>query len=121
MSEVKSQSRASTKIGWVALAPPMALCDGDACVVGGDRQTIDTMRQRSRPVDWKIFETTYAEIERGLELGATYAFDEVAYNRFYPLAKAAGYPFSPQDFSDPGPTGIHLVRIQLFFPRGLGS
>ena len=34
-------------------------------------------------------------------------------NRFYPLAKKAGVPISPQDFSGPSPTGMHFVRVQV--------
>ncbi len=57
--------------------------------------------------------TRFGEILKGLELGAAYAFDEEAYNRFHPLAKKAGLPMTPQDFSGPSPTGMHFVRIQL--------
>jgi hypothetical protein len=50
---------------------------------------------------------------KGLDLGAAYAFDEEAHDRFHPLAKKAGLPMTPQDFSGPSSTGMHFVRIQL--------
>jgi hypothetical protein len=36
---------------------------------------------------------------------------EQAYGRFLPEAQRAGLALVEEDFSDPGPTGIHLVRI----------
>jgi hypothetical protein len=48
---------------------------------------------------------------RPSRLGGAYAFDEQAYGRFLPEAQQAGLPLVEEDFSDPGPTGIHLVRI----------
>ncbi len=48
----------------------------------------------------------------GLRLGAAYCFDEEAYNRFFPLAQMEGLSLGPEDFSDPGPHGVHLLRVQ---------
>ena len=47
------------------------------------------------------------------KLGGAYCFDEEAYGHFLPPAQAAGLPLVEEDFSDPGPTGIHLVRVGL--------
>ena len=41
-------------------------------------------------------------------------FDQQAYGRFLGPAQRAGLPVQQEDFSDPGPTGIHLVRVQVF-------
>ena len=45
-----------------------------------------------------IKKTRFGEIMRGLKLGAAYAFDEDAYNRFYPLAKEVGLDVQSADF-----------------------
>ena len=47
-----------------------------------------------------------------MRLGAAYAFDETAYNRFYPLAKREGLSLGPEDFSRTA-TGRHFVRVQI--------
>ena len=60
---------------------------------------------------YEIRPTTFSEIWRGIELGGAYCFDEEAYGRFLPPAQDAGLPLVEEDFSDPGPTGIHLVRV----------
>ncbi len=104
-------------IGFFAYTPPMhAICDGDACVIAGSeagmKRYVESMV--SGPLKGtRIKKTRFGEILKGLELGAAYAFDEEAYNRFYPLAKKAGLPMTPQDFSGQSPTGMHFVRIQL--------
>ena len=104
-------------IGYFAYTPPMhVVCDGDACVIAGSeagmRRYIEAIV--SGPLKGtRIKKTRLGEILNGLELGGAYAFDEESYNRFHPLAKKAGLPMMPQDFSGPSPTGIHFVRIQL--------
>ncbi len=104
-------------IGYFAYTPPMhAVCDGDACVIAGSaakmKQYIEAVVSGSLE-ETRIKKTRFGEILKGLELGGAYAFDEEAYNRFHPLANKAGLPMMPQDFSDPFPTGMHFVRIQL--------
>ena len=67
------------------------------------------------PAQHVIRKTTYVEIARGLEMGAAYAFDEASYQRFLPLAKAAGRDMVDLA-NDPGlpPTSqsIRLRRVQ---------
>ncbi len=104
-------------IGNFAYTSPMhAICDGDACVTAGSeagmKRYVEAMVSGSLK-GTRIKKTRFGEIMKGLELGAAYAFDEEAYNRFYPLAKKAGLPMTPQDFSGPSPTGMHFVRIPL--------
>jgi hypothetical protein len=43
--------------------------------------------QPEEPSTSKIKKTRFGEIVSGLRLGAVYAFDEEAYQRFYPLAQ----------------------------------
>jgi len=104
-------------IGYFAYIPPMnAVCDGDACVVAGSeaslKRYIRSMKAEA-PGSETIRKTRFGEIMRGLQLGEAYAFDEEAYNRFYPLASKAGLGLGAEDFSQPSPTGMHFVRVQL--------
>jgi hypothetical protein len=41
----------------------------------------------------------YAEIIQHIYEGYSFAFDEISYNRFYPIAQLNGYDFGPEDFS----------------------
>ena len=45
-------------------------------------------------------------------------FDEEADNRFLPLAQSEGLNLGPEDFSDPEPHGVHLLRVQWFPTAG---
>jgi hypothetical protein len=40
-----------------------------------------------------------AENIQGIYEGYSFAFDEISYNRFYPIAQLNGYDFGPADFS----------------------
>ena len=93
----------------------IALCDGDACIIAGSRAAIEKMAERV-PGRWEVRSTSFNEIWSGLQMRSAYAFDEAAYRVFLPLAQQRGLPLGEEDFSDPGPTGIHLVRVQLLLP-----
>lgn len=68
-----------------------------------------------------VKKTRFGEVLTGLRLGAAYAFDEEACNRFFPLAQQHGLGLGPEEFSDPGPPGaVHLVRVQ-WQPIGRGG
>jgi hypothetical protein len=41
----------------------------------------------------------YNEIIQSINEGYSFAFDEVSYNRFYPIAQLNGYYFGPENFS----------------------
>ena len=41
----------------------------------------------------------YDEIIQSICEGYSFAFDEISYNRFYPIAQLNGYDFGPVDFS----------------------
>ena len=47
----------------------------------------------------------------GLSRGGLYAFDEKAYQRFFPLANRHGFELETEDFSTPSETGMHFVDI----------
>jgi hypothetical protein len=109
-------------IGYFAYTPPnRVVCDGDACVIAGSAAALRTYISEldpsggARPV---LKKTRFGEIMDGMMLGGPYAFDETAYNRFYPLARRAGYDVGPEDFTATGPgRGQHLVRVQWMARR----
>lgn len=111
------RSRRRTVIGSFASTGPNVLCDGDACVIAGSQEALRRiiMRRVTRgALALTIKKTRFGEIMTGLRLGAAYCFDEQAYNRFLPLAQREGFNLGPEDFSDPGPYGVHLLRVQWF-------
>lgn len=108
-------------MGWFAQDGTIALCDGDACIIAGSRATLQTMLKRVSSGRWRIRSTTFGEIWWGLRLGGAYAFDQAAYEVFLPLAQRKGLALEEEDFSAPGPTGVHLVRVQVIPPRRPGQ
>jgi hypothetical protein len=105
-------------IGWFGLNGIHSLCDNEALVVTGTRPGLRKMMDRVEHMKFTPRSTTFAEIMRGINLGAAYAFDEDAYAIFRPLAAARGLALPAEDFSDPGPWGIHLLRVQkITVPR----
>jgi hypothetical protein len=104
---------ADDAIGYVARYGMTMVCDGDACVVAGSEAAmiaILSFHQRD-PAEYAIEPAYGWQLLQAIALGAAYALDEQAYRRFLPAAQQAGLPLAEEDFSDPGPTGIHLVRI----------
>jgi len=103
-------------IGYFAYSSPSeVVCDGDACVIAGSDSDLRTYLSELGPgeeINHTLKKTRFGEIIRGMRLGAAYAFDEIAYNRFYPLAKREGLELGPEDFS-PTATGRHFVRVQI--------
>jgi hypothetical protein len=100
-------------IGYVSRQGMNMACDGDACIVAGTREAMVAILQYHRrdPAQQVIEPARCSQILQAIALGGAYAFDEQAYGRFLPEAQQAGLPLVEEDFSDPGPTGIHLVRI----------
>jgi hypothetical protein len=100
-------------IGWFAQQGTDAVCDGDALIIAGTEAKLIRILQihRRDAEDYQIRPATAREILALIPLGAAYCFDEEAYARFLAPARAAGLPLKDEDFSDPGPIGIHLIRI----------
>jgi hypothetical protein len=103
-------------IGYVACDGLYCLCDGDGCVVAGSRQKMQNTLRRAGPGAqhrYKIQAARFAQIMSAIEyFGAAYCFDEEAYGRFLAPARGRGMPLQDEDFSDPGPLGMHFVRVQ---------
>jgi hypothetical protein len=100
-------------VGYVARQGSNVVCDGDACIVAGSQAAMLSILQHHRrdPAQYMIEKAAASQILQVIELGGAYAFDEEAYARFLAPAQSAGLPLGEEDFSDPGPSGIHLVRI----------
>ncbi len=104
-------------VGYFAAAGINALCDGDACVIAESAATMRRLiSERTGHGDasrYRIRQTTLGEIARGLRLGAAYAFEPAAFQRFRPLAERAGLPLGPERSQTPQCGAVHLVRVQF--------
>lgn len=103
-------------VGYFASAGMNAVCDREACVIADSaatmRRLIDQRMGAGNAARYEIRKTTFAEVLRGLRLGAPYAFEPAAYERFRPLAERAGVPVGPERSETPQPGAVHLVRVQ---------
>jgi hypothetical protein len=96
------------------------LCDGDGCIIAGSREKLQDIIRRSGPAGARmdtIQSATFSEILAGMQLGGAYCFDEEAYGRFLEPGRQLGMPLTNEDFSDPGPLGMHFVRVQWLLAR----
>ncbi len=60
-----------------------------------------------------IKKTRFGEIMQGLRFGASYAFDEESYTRFYPFARKEGLNVKWVDFSKDKPEGMRFFTVQI--------
>ena len=90
------------------------VCDGDACVIAGSDSDLRTYLSRmgAEESHCTLKKTRFGEIMRGISLGGAYAFDEAAYNRFYPLAQREGIELGPMDFSR-RVEGKHFIKVSF--------
>ena len=101
-------------IGYFAFRGMEAVCDGDGCIIAGSSEKMAQLIQRrlgQTNEGYAIRATSFSEIFSGMQQGGVYCFDEESYGRFLPMAQARGLPVKEADFSDPGPLGVHLVRV----------
>lgn len=106
---------ANPLIGYLVHNGVEVLCDGDGCVIAGSRHAIQAIVQRfgARFADMRTIQAApFSDILDGLRRGAAYCFDEVAYGRFLEPGRQIGLALGDEDFSDPGPLGMHFVRVQ---------
>ncbi len=96
------------------------VCDGDACVIAGSQKALNSYIGKlmgDNPVDYSIKKTRYGEIFQGMRMGGVYTFDNKAYNKFLPLAKADGMPFAEFKIEDdprPHKDAVRLMRVKWF-------
>ena len=91
-------------------------CDGEALVVAGSHATMKRMLSIAGVAERNVYsikKARFCDVAAGLERGGAYAFDEEAYGRFAPLAKAQGTACADYDFSPSTPDEIKLVTISL--------
>ncbi len=65
---------------------------------------------------WQHRSTTFGEIAEGMRRSGAYAFDDAAYEVFYPLAARNGLPVPPPMPVEPPPgcsAEDHLVHIRF--------
>ena len=109
-------------IGYFAIrkGSPYILCDGEACVIAGSEQAMNSYIVKlanDTPLNFKVKKTRYGEIAQGLRMRAVYTFDQLAYERFFPLAKAEGHPmveFKFEDDEKPHEDALRLMRVKWF-------
>ena len=106
-------------IGYFASASSTEVfCDADACIIAGSEADLKRYLSALAADEgdkYTLRKTRFIEIISGMRLGGAYSFDEIAYNRFYPLASGEGLDLRAEDFSVPSPTGRHFVRVQVKF------
>ena len=110
-------NRDTKVIGYFAyLSATEVACDGEACVIAGSEEAMKRYLSISNPENADkhiIRKTRFGEIMKGMTLGGSYAFDEEAYSRFYPIALQAGLPVSTAAFTSQGPDEIKFMTITL--------
>jgi len=112
--------RSRKVIGYFAFASPTeVVCTGDAgdaCVISGSDRAMKAFLSEIDPDGQKrhtVKKTRFAEILRGLKLGAAYGFDEASYKKFYPLARKEGLPVEEADFNGMKVKGFRFFTVQL--------
>jgi hypothetical protein len=105
-------------IGFFAYASQseVVCTEGAACVIISSQKTMEKYVKELDPKNSKkhtIKKTRFGEVMRGLKLGAAYAFDEDAYNRFYPLAREVGLDVQPADFEKKRSEGFRFFTVQI--------
>lgn len=125
--------RDSRVLGFFAYAGPGEVFGfEDACLIAGSRERLRACLE-TRPdlarASFTFAKIRFADVHAGLDSGAAYVFDEEAFGRFAPLARAAGIdvaetfpepePVSPEPI-DPGaisPETINFVKVVLASPE----
>ncbi len=102
-------------IGFFAHTTPIEIvCDGDACIIAGSEEAMRRYLKSlasnvtRRPM---IRKAKFGDIVRAMNIGASYAFDEESYNRFFPLANTVGFSLKQEKFSGSTETGNHFVVL----------
>lgn len=108
----------SKVIGFFAYASynEVVCTDGAACIITDSQNAMEKYLKELDPLNSKkhtIKKTRFGEILKGLQLGAAYAFDEDAYNKFYPLAKEVGLNVQPANFEERRLEGFRFFTVQI--------
>ena len=107
-------------IGFFAFLPPRDVFrHGDACVVAGSEEAMQRYLEFMPPQTigkMQISKSRFGDVREGMEGGGAYAFDQEAYERFYPLAQKAGIEVQPEEFPASDKNELHFVKVKLESP-----
>ena len=92
-------------------------CNGPACIIASSESALKNAIRAVRPEDAKsciIRKTRFVDILKGLFADARYAFDQDAYQRFYPLACKEGLEalIDPKEFPTDAP--YLIVHLETY-------
>lgn len=124
-----SAERESKVIGYYALsAAQHMVCSAGAALISGSESASRRFVEEfdpSKARTYSFHKVRFGEMLPGLQRGAPYAFDEVSYGRFYPLALEAGLPVTEGDFAEARKQGMKFLIFRLVAdpnkPQGGGS
>lgn len=79
-------------IGVFAHKGMRAICiEEDSCLIAGSQEKMEEyIKAQGMENIFQIKKTRYGEIKRGMNMGASYSFDEESYERFYKYGKMEG-------------------------------
>ena len=111
-------ARDAKVIGYFAYmsAAEVVCTDVDACVISGSSEAMERYLEELHPEGASkatVKKTRFGEIRIRMEMGAAYAFDQAAYERFYPLAREAGFPVEWGDFEKAEEGGVRFFTVRL--------
>lgn len=92
-------------------------CDGNALVVTGTEENLKSAMELNGITDLssqRIRKTRFRDIMNGINFGAAYAFDELAYSRFAPIAEQYGIPVQDFDFT---PSEEGRIKFLILDPQ----
>ena len=111
-------ARDAKVIGYFAYmsAAEVVCTDVDACVISGSSEAMERYLEELHPgraSQATVKKTRFGEIRRGMEMGAAYAFDQSSYERFYPLAREAGFPVEWGNFEEAKKRNDRFFTVRL--------
>ena len=112
----RPRDRDSRVLGFFAYAGPEEVFRfEEACVIAGSRERLQAClatHPKLRDASLTLAKIRFADVHAGLDAGAAYALDEVAFERFAPLARDAGIDIA-ETFPDEEPGTLGFVKVAL--------
>ncbi|MBL9171457.1 MAG: hypothetical protein JNN07_27235 [Verrucomicrobiales bacterium] len=112
-----SADRDSKVIGYYGLsASQQIICTGGAALVAGSEAAVRKFVEEydaAMAQGCFVHKIRFGDMLPGLHRGAPYAFDEVSYARFYPVAAEVGLPVTQVDFAAAQAQGHRFLIFQL--------
>jgi hypothetical protein len=103
------------------LSPLEVFCsDGNSCIIAGSISSMKKYLQEKGIPDGKksvIKKTRFGEILYGIKKGAAYAFDEISYEKFYPIALKEKLPVQKANFKEIKSKGYRFITVQPIFGK----